>query len=61
MHHAAKVGSEPNLKIRDSRCVRSQHKNCGGSEKFDAALQRAMRPFIQVAAKLRGRIYTSPD
>jgi len=47
---AANDRVEPDTVIEVLCCARSQHKNCGGSEKFDAALQRMLRPFMQVAA-----------
>jgi hypothetical protein len=47
---AAKVPEEPDSAILVSCCARTQREECGGCEKFDSTWQRAMRPFMHVAA-----------
>jgi hypothetical protein len=41
--------------------MRSQRQNCGMSEKLRAAAQRINRPFVDVAAWIRRRIYKMRD
>jgi hypothetical protein len=54
----AKVDFEPIVRVRISRCMRSQRGKCCVSVEFGAAAQRENRSFTQAAAKTNGRIHT---